>query len=187
MPSTKRQQLTFRKQEQTYYQRCKCSLRMWYSLCQVIIMHCHYSLFILKMYLKYSYPAIGSVTSQGKCLPLCLRNKKWQAMFLSYSYSPSVINQSYFFTEPHSNDTRGITRQYNTPRHLKLARTNIWRAVVDPRWWRKQKLAYNAWTTIGRPLIFHMCIPFDKTFPWISKFLTKWPWPWCLTYFLKKI
>ena len=33
-------------------------------------------------------------------------------------------------------------------------------------------LAYNSWTTIGRAFIFHMCIPCDKTFPWIPKFLT---------------
>ena len=44
-------------------------------------------------------------------------------------------------------------------------------------------LAYNSWTTIGRPFIFLMCIPCDKTFPWIPKFLTQWPWPWSLTYF----
>ena len=33
-------------------------------------------------------------------------------------------------------------------------------------------LAYNAWTTIGRAFLFHMCIPSDKTFPWVPKFLT---------------
>ena len=33
-------------------------------------------------------------------------------------------------------------------------------------------LAYNSWTTIGRAFIFHMCIPCDKTFPWVPKFLT---------------
>ena len=32
-------------------------------------------------------------------------------------------------------------------------------------------LAYNS-TTIGRAFIFHMCIPCDKTFPWVTKFLT---------------
>ena len=30
-------------------------------------------------------------------------------------------------------------------------------------------LAYNSWTTIGRAFIFHMCIPLDKTFPWVQK------------------
>ena len=29
-----------------------------------------------------------------------------------------------------------------------------------------------SWTTIGRAFIFHMCIPCDKTFPWVPKFLT---------------
>ena len=33
-------------------------------------------------------------------------------------------------------------------------------------------LAYNSWTTIGRAFISHMCIPCDKTFPWVPKFLT---------------
>ena len=33
-------------------------------------------------------------------------------------------------------------------------------------------LAYNSWTIIGRAFIFHMCIPCDKTFPWVPKFLT---------------
>ena len=33
-------------------------------------------------------------------------------------------------------------------------------------------LAYNSLTTIGRAFIFHMCIPCDKTFPWVPKFLT---------------
>ena len=33
-------------------------------------------------------------------------------------------------------------------------------------------LAYNSWTTIDRAFIFHMCIPCDKTFPWIPKILT---------------
>ena len=46
-------------------------------------------------------------------------------------------------------------------------------------------LAYNSLTIIGRAFIFHMCIPCDKTFPWVPKFLTSWPWPWSLTYFKK--
>ena len=33
-------------------------------------------------------------------------------------------------------------------------------------------LAYNSWTTLGRAFIFHMCIPCDKTFPRVPKFLT---------------
>ena len=33
-------------------------------------------------------------------------------------------------------------------------------------------LAYNSWTTIGRAFIFHMCISYDKTFPWVPKVLT---------------
>ena len=37
---------------------------------------------------------------------------------------------------------------------------------------RAQNFAYNSWTTIGRAFIFHMCIPCDKTFPWVQKFLT---------------
>ena len=30
-------------------------------------------------------------------------------------------------------------------------------------------LAYNSWTTIDRAFIFHMCIPCDKTFPWVPR------------------
>ena len=35
-------------------------------------------------------------------------------------------------------------------------------------------LDYNLLTTIGsyRAFIFHMCVPCDKTFPWVPKFLT---------------
>ena len=39
-------------------------------------------------------------------------------------------------------------------------------------------LAYNSWTTIGRAFIFHMCIPCDKTFPWVPNF-------WLVTLTLK--
>ena len=48
-------------------------------------------------------------------------------------------------------------------------------------------LAYNSWTIIGRTFIFPMCIPCDKTFPWVPQFLTGWPWPWSLTYFWKTL
>ena len=33
-------------------------------------------------------------------------------------------------------------------------------------------LAYNSWTTTGTAFIFHICIPCDKTFPWVLKVLT---------------
>ena len=38
-----------------------------------------------------------------------------------------------------------------------------------------------------RALILHKCIPCDKTFLSIPKFLTLWPWPWLLTYFWKNL
>ena len=38
-----------------------------------------------------------------------------------------------------------------------------------------------------RAFIFHMCIPFSKTFSALPWLLTKWPWPWRLTYFIKKM
>ena len=34
----------------------------------------------------------------------------------------------------------------------------------------------------SRALIFHMCIPCNEAFLFISKVLTLWPWPWPLTY-----
>ena len=37
------------------------------------------------------------------------------------------------------------------------------------------KLANNIWTMNARALIFHMNIPCDKTFPWITLFFTLWP------------
>ena len=46
-------------------------------------------------------------------------------------------------------------------------------------------LANNFWTLNARALIFHMSIPCDKTFPWVPLFMTRWPWPWSLTHFLK--
>ena len=44
-------------------------------------------------------------------------------------------------------------------------------------------LANNFWKLSARALIFHMSIPCDKTFPWVSLFLTLWLWPWSLTHF----
>ena len=43
---------------------------------------------------------------------------------------------------------------------------------VGVRMHKNFNLAYNSWTTIGRAFIFHMCIPCDKTFPWVPKYLT---------------
>ena len=48
-------------------------------------------------------------------------------------------------------------------------------------------IGHNFWTVSDRAFIFHMCIPCDKTFPLIPKFLTSWPWPWPLTYFSKTL
>ena len=50
----------------------------------------------------------------------------------------------------------------------------------------KLNLDYNFWTKSDRALILHKCMPCDKTFLLIPKFLTSWPWPWLLTYFWKK-
>ena len=38
------------------------------------------------------------------------------------------------------------------------------------------KLADNFWTISARASIFHMNIPYDKTFPWVPLYLTLWPW-----------
>ena len=50
-------------------------------------------------------------------------------------------------------------------------------------------LTHNFWTIINRDsaLILHMCIPYGKTFLLVSKFLTPWHWPQCLTYFWKTL
>jgi hypothetical protein len=34
-----------------------------------------------------------------------------------------------------------------------------------------------------RAFIFHMCVPYDKTFLLVPNFLILWPWPWSLTHF----
>jgi hypothetical protein len=41
-------------------------------------------------------------------------------------------------------------------------------------------LGYNFWMIGTRALIFHMNVSCNKTFPWVLKYLTLWPW--CLTY-----
>ena len=51
----------------------------------------------------------------------------------------------------------------------------------------KLNLDHNFLTKGDRSSILHKCIPCDKTFLSIPKFLTSWPWPWLLTYFWKKL
>ena len=51
----------------------------------------------------------------------------------------------------------------------------------------KLNLDHNFLTKGDRALILHKCIPCDKTFLSIPKFLTSWPWPWLLTYFWKNL
>ena len=46
-------------------------------------------------------------------------------------------------------------------------------------------LGHSFLTRRGRTFILHICIPYDKTFLFIQKILTLWPWPWSLTYFKK--
>ena len=46
-------------------------------------------------------------------------------------------------------------------------------------------LGYNIWMVSTRALIFHMSVSYGKTFPWVPKVLTLWPWP--LTYLLKTL
>jgi hypothetical protein len=41
------------------------------------------------------------------------------------------------------------------------------------------------WMVSDRTFIFHMCVPYDKTFLLVPNFLTLWPWPWSLTHFSK--
>ena len=51
----------------------------------------------------------------------------------------------------------------------------------------KLNLDHNFLTKGDKALILHKCIPCDKTFLSIPKFLTSWPWPWLLTYFWKNL
>ena len=69
--------------------------------------------------------------------------------------------------------------------NFKFSGTNVWRAIVIPqastsgmirvcvRVHKNFNLAYNTWTTIGGAFIFHMCIPCDKTFPWVPKYFKR--------------
>ena len=43
---------------------------------------------------------------------------------------------------------------------------------VSPIFFDTFHLAYNFWTVSARAFIFHMSIPFDKTFPWFYYFLS---------------
>ena len=61
------------------------------------------------------------------------------------------------------------------------------RLSVRPSVQSKLNLDYNFWTKSDRALILHKCIPCDKTFLLIPKFLTSWPWPLLLTYFWKNL
>ena len=51
----------------------------------------------------------------------------------------------------------------------------------------KLDLDRNFLTKSDTALILHRCIPCDKTFLSIRKFLTLWPWPWLLTNFWKNL
>ena len=51
----------------------------------------------------------------------------------------------------------------------------------------KLNLDHNFLTKGDKGLILYKCIPCDKTFLSIPKFLTSWPWPWLLTYFWKNL
>ena len=48
-------------------------------------------------------------------------------------------------------------------------------------------LANNFWIVSASALIFYISISCDKTFPWVPLLLIIWPWPRCLTYFLKTL
>ena len=61
------------------------------------------------------------------------------------------------------------------------------RPSVRPSVQSKLNLDHNLLTKGDRALILHKCIPCDKTFLSIPKFLTSWPWPWLLTYFWKNL
>ena len=39
---------------------------------------------------------------------------------------------------------------------------------VPVRLHKNFNIAYNSWTAIGKAFIFHLCIPCDKTFPWMT-------------------
>jgi hypothetical protein len=46
-------------------------------------------------------------------------------------------------------------------------------------------IGHSFWIASDRTFIFHMCVPYDKTFLLVPKLLTLWLWPWSLTRFLK--
>jgi hypothetical protein len=48
-------------------------------------------------------------------------------------------------------------------------------------------IGHNFWMVCTRALIFQLSISCDKTFLWVPKVLTLWPWPWCLMCLLKML
>ena len=52
---------------------------------------------------------------------------------------------------------------------------------------KKLNLGFNFWTKRDRAFILQVGIPCGKTFLFVPKVLTLWPWPWLLTYFSKNL
>jgi hypothetical protein len=52
---------------------------------------------------------------------------------------------------------------------------------------KNSNLGYIFWMVCTRNIIFDMSFSPGKSFPRVPTDLTLWPWPWCLTYILKKI
>ena len=66
----------------------------------------------------------------------------------------------------------------------------IWPCDLDLDFWpsfEKLNFGYNFWTKKEKAFILNMLVPFDKTFLFVPKKFTLWPWPWLLTYFWKKL
>ena len=76
-----------------------------------------------------------------------------------------------FLIVPHFHESEGT---------LNLIRLSVCPSVCHKNF----NLSHNFWTIKDRAFIFHICIPYEETCPFIQQILTLWPWPWPLTYIL---
>ena len=89
-----------------------------------------------------------------------------------------------------SKDTTIQNLDYNPRKRSLVGYIGITLSVrlsVCPSVQNNLNLDHNFLSKGDRALILHKCIPCDKTFLSIPKFLTLWPWPWLLTYFWKNL
>jgi hypothetical protein len=79
--------------------------------------------------------------------------------------------------------------QFLCPRIERLGAYSFWpaRLFVCLSVCKNFNIGHIFWMVNDRAFIFHMCVPYDRSFLLIPKSLTLWPWPWSLTHFPKTL